>query len=381
MHARLGEMKLHRVTPKVSNNSSLACGSHPRLRGDHITSRQSWHRQHGSPPPARGPPSRTGTPRPRSPAHPRLRGDHSRVRSVGSIRGGSPPPARGPPFRLTERSPSSRLTPACAGTTGRVRTAACRRAAHPRLRGDHESLGFASTYTAGSPPPARGPLTRPVRLVVVARLTPACAGTTREARGPGPRPPAHPACAGTTMSRLTPTARTSAHPRLRGDHVVVTQVVRTVTGSPPPARGLRELGQLGAQLDRLTPACAGTTTRSASPLTPWSAHPRLRGDHGRMWFDSTPGHGSPPPARGPRPRRHRHRAPDRLTPACAGTTSVRPVSSPPAPAHPRLRGDHRGNDELHELRCGSPPPARGPRVLRVPALRACRLTPACAGTT
>ncbi len=213
--------------------------------------------------------------------------------------------------------------------------------AHPRSRGDHAAPARPQPPPDGSPPLARGPLCLRLGGGQLRRLTPARAGTT--GTGPGGTGPG------------------AAHPRSRGDH-----------HRRPRRRRL---------LDWLTPARAGTTNQRSSGLSDETAHPRSRGDHDGQWPDWARNRGSPPLARGPQGRTHRRAHPGRLTPARAGTTSVRGAMLPALTAHPRSRGDHQWTAPLSPGSCGSPPLARGPRVHFPLPAAVCRLTPARAGTT
>ncbi len=355
----------------------------------------------GSPPPARGPRAACGPGDGRrriTPAcagttvadaregirhtdHPRLRGDHYPSWLSPRAHGGSPPPARGPPERAQHTAGIGRITPACAGTTGCRPTVERGSVDHPRLRGDHWRTAAKRLAGSGSPPPARGPHQvahegRPGR-----RITPACAGTTT----PGP----------------ATSGRHSDHPRLRGDHIRQPRPDDASRGSPPPARGPRACPPPCREGRRITPACAGTTI----PISGWLAtapdHPRLRGDHRCPRLGRLDSSGSPPPARGPQSQQFGHLFEERITPACAGTTTLTPLTLrlrriTPAcagttteegiavvscPDHPRLRGDHLRMTGTGWNRDGSPPPARGPLRPPAPGGERCRITPACAGTT
>ena len=69
-------------------------------------------------------------------------------------------------------------------------------------------------------------------------------------------------------------------------------------GSPPHARG-RQRELLEAMRDRrITPACAGKTTREAVTLSAKADHPRMRGEDGGLFGLFWGLEGSPPHARG-----------------------------------------------------------------------------------
>ena len=90
---------------------------------------------------------------------------------------------------------------------------------------------------------------------------------------------------------------------------------------------------------------------------------------------------SPPHARG-RPLRAGRRAGFRgITPACAGKTPTAKIGRPRTPDHPRMRGEDAtiGSSAFDSL--GSPPHARGRRVLGAWPCQPPGITPACAGKT
>ncbi|EFC83514.1 hypothetical protein FrEUN1fDRAFT_3413 [Parafrankia sp. EUN1f] len=144
-------------------------------------------------------------------------------------------------------------------------------------------------------------------------------------------------------------------PRVRGDDHCSGLGMSSSTGRPPRARGRRDEG-CGDAGDAggvgKTPACAGTTTRSATFPTSLTEDPRVRGDDIKNKGVEILNWGRPPRARG-RPTGH---VPARLrrgkTPACA---------------------------DPHDW--GRPPRARG-RLVRAQLVQGDPgKTPACAGTT
>ena len=191
------------------------------------------------------------------------------------------------------------LTPACAGTSGLWSRRLAEGWAHPRVRGDIARPSTRRTVRRGSPPRARGHPGRPATHPLGKGLTPACAGTSL-ALGPD-------------------VAVAGAHPRVRGDIVEGCRLLVVVVG--------------------LTPACAGTSLRMRASCTGWRAHPRVRGDIlPEPAFDAVL-LGSPPRARGH--HRPHPRPPVRpgLTPACAGTSVGAVALDQLGGAHPRVRGD------------------------------------------
>ncbi len=256
-----------------------------------------------------------------SPAeHPRLRGDNRSTAGPRTGPSGTPPPARGQQPAEQEHHRHVRNTPACAGTTRRFRRRGTRSAEHPRLRGDNYLRSLPSGARTGTPPPARGQPCRRSRDERLLRNTPACAGTTRS--GPpalGPR---------------------SEHPRLRGDNTLARRAYARRAGTPPPARGQRGDGLVGAEPGRNTPACAGTTTGWRGPRHVLAEHPRLRGDNASSSAPPVTMSGTPPPARGQHGQGSIKTRSPRNTPACAGTTGGGAPAVCGWSEHPRLRGDN-----------------------------------------
>ncbi len=286
--------------------------------------------------------------------------------------GGSPPRARGQRISCPLRQGNFGFTPACAGTA----TCGLVGPVHPRVRGDRLFRSEFDTDDDGSPPRARGQQVSGVVPMSPSRFTPACAGTAGGSRSAAP-------CS-------------AVHPRVRGDSMGAEPVTQSTCGSPPRARGQGfGCGELGAS-GRFTPACAGTGPPARLRWSPFSVHPRVRGDRPGVAGACDRNVGSPPRARG---QDAAHDVPGlhfRFTPACAGTGRGRMARGYSVPVHPRVRGDRdesggislrsavhprvRG-DSVFPAHCGkgisgSPPRARGQRLAGLWG----RFTPACAGT-
>ena len=143
-------------TPIPSGRNS-ARADHPRVRGEHLPSSAVTAGLFGSSPRARGTRSSLSPPidptriipacagntfpcRARSgsrPDHPRVRGEHPTSRSWILFEGGSSPRARGTLDDLERRASTGRIIPACAGNTRSVGGPAALRTDHPRVRGEH----------------------------------------------------------------------------------------------------------------------------------------------------------------------------------------------------------------------------------------------------
>jgi len=299
--------------------------------------------------------------RPARTDHPRLRGEHAGWSAWSGSAVGSPPPARGAPDRRVAVPHVARITPACAGSTPCPSPTVTAASDHPRLRGEHVNAGQAVILGFGSPPPARGARDQVGRTAVPVRITPACAGST--------------SCASCW------TCRSTDHPRLRGEHLPQQPERAVPHGSPPPARGAPAPGPKTRLAARITPACAGSTFGQVLGAVPPLDHPRLRGEHADRHRGHERGGGSPPPARGALSIHPDNVSQRRITPACAGSTGLRLTQPFDVPDHPRLRGEHCDGAGVAQGWCGSPPPARG--ALRPHELGGVvhRITPACAGST
>ena len=109
---------------------------------------------------------------------PRLRGESMVISLAISAAIGSPPLARGVLCHCSSEFFIGRITPACAGSTSLLIFRHSAAKDHPRLRGEYTSDIVTDALTAGSPPLARGVLHMINRVMILHRITPACAGST-----------------------------------------------------------------------------------------------------------------------------------------------------------------------------------------------------------
>jgi hypothetical protein len=313
-----------------------------------------------SPPACAGSTTASAAPAVTAGTHPRLRGEHpSRAWITGSGTD-SPPLARGAQHQGCPARRPGGLTPACAGSTLRPTASQCHRGTHPRLRGEHPTTTPSPATPSDSPPLARGAPTVSPSTVLARGLTPACAGSTLTAA-------------------VLPDAR-ETHPRLRGEHARASSRGGTTRDSPPLARGARVVALAGDVVLGLTPACAGSTSPSATPPTASRTHPRLRGEHVAPASRDRLRTDSPPLARGAPALGDGWRSVYGLTPACAGSTRTPSGRGRRGRTHPRLRGEHPASGSPSST-ASSPPLARGARLHGPPRARRRGLTPACAGST
>ena len=254
-----------------------------------------------------------------------------------------------------------RLIPAHAGKTSSLGSAAFRPRAHPRSRGENPLSSADLAWPSGSSPLTRGK------------------------RGAALRVPRHrgliPAHAGKTGSRPRRPARSTAHPRSRGENRRGPPGKARTLGSSPLTRGklsetVREIIVTG-----LIPAHAGKTYWAKPVQRPCWAHPRSRGENGKVAPPGTPRSGSSPLTRGKRTQLRDVPIPGRLIPAHAGKTSLISPWPPPWPAHPRSRGENPISEATASTIDGSSPLTRGKPDRYVINARMHGLIPAHAGKT
>jgi len=336
-------------------------GAHPRMRGEHPVGSVVGLLTVGLIPACAGS-TEAGCPWCGSRgAHPRMRGEHYYSVKPAHKDTGSSPHARGARLYPRQVRLGCGLIPACAGSTGSLPCSRGHRRAHPRMRGEHNWPTAPATDSAGSSPHARG--------------APPEVRAETGARG------LIPACAGSTQRLLVRCCRSRAHPRMRGEHYMKTGGFRNGGGSSPHARGAHPEPRAAHQQHGLIPECAGSTSRVGTGRVRTGAHPRMRGEHRKLWEGREELVGSSPHARGARRRGGLIDHLTRLIPACAGSTSDRWPASSRAGAHPRMRGEHMAMDVRSGSSTGSSPHARGAPYSKWSWCAPQGLIPACAGST
>ena len=166
------------------------------------------------------------------------------------------------------------ITPACAGTTMTFHDIFSGSWDHPRLCGNDPFLTSLVTPCSGSPPLVRERHVGLTSTFSTGRITPACAGTTRDLHGTG--------------------VLKGDHPRLCGNDLRFGAFRQCFPGSPPLVRERLEDYRLNRYDPGITPACAGTTlSRFLTSLSMWD-HPRLCGNDCRCVARTDRGQGSPP---------------------------------------------------------------------------------------
>ena len=130
------------------------------------------------------------------------------------------------------------------------------------------------------------------------------------------------------------------HPRLRGEYLQLPCMMFALLGSPPLARGVLCSNCNCSSRRRITPACAGSTVGICNLIAVFWDHPRLRGEYLTYHDVLVLIQGSPPLARGVRVNWPCFKCYIRITPACAGSTSKREKLIQKKQDHPRLRGEY-----------------------------------------
>ena len=190
-----------------------------------------------------------------------------------------------------------------------------------------------------------------------------------------------PACAGKTSRAVAREWADEDHPRLRGKDCILARGIIPQVGSPPLARERRNLSRRLCLMSGITPACAGKTWRIyGHRVFSWD-HPRLRGKDPLTSISTRCFSGSPPLARERQTTLPRHGQGRRITPACAGKTIARYLRTIANEDHPRLRGKDRKFELPNETGAGSPPLARERLIANAVRYMPTGITPACAGKT
>ena len=132
-------------------------------------------------------------------------------------------------------------------------------------------------FQAGSPPLAREQLLLEIHAILSIRITPARAGTTR-------------------LGVINIEGKED-HPRSRGNNRIVGATEHALLGSPPLAREQPIIHQKLFPAGGITPARAGTTSRTIVGMSFSQDHPRSRGNNKSELTKLGRKLGSPPLAR------------------------------------------------------------------------------------
>ena len=130
---------------------------------------------------------------------------------------------------------------------------------------------------------------------------------------------------------------------------------------------------------RITPACAGKSSIFWRFVLLWKDHPRVCGEKNHNNEQNFEGPGSPPRVRGKANLRVCAEWHAGITPACAGKSTSWRISQSARGDHPRVCGEKRQHFIYIEWDQGSPPRVRGKELFQAPSNSGYRITPACAG--
>ena len=293
--------------------------------------------------------------------HPRIRGEHGPKSSLALADRGSSPHSRGAPLCGSQVHSEVRIIPAFAGSTASVRSRTTSTPDHPRIRGEHTKRYLTQHDLPGSSPHSRGAHSGSCSHGSVLRIIPAFAGST--------------------IIDVPEGAWLSDHPRIRGEHGITLSGRVEGMGSSPHSRGALTLPRAQLPPARIIPAFAGSTSvRTGSSRTDRD-HPRIRGEHRCPNLLNGSSGGSSPHSRGALCRVRRAQRRRGIIPAFAGSTRAHRPAHQPGQDHPRIRGEHSGAMVLSELRRGSSPHSRGAHVLPSLVQQRVRIIPAFAGST
>ena len=149
------------------------------------------------------------------------------------------------------------------------------------------------------------------------------------------------------------------HPHIRGEHDKVIITVYTSMGSPPHTRGTYITVLSPCDGARITPAYAGNINFIFNNIEIIRDHPRIRGEHRRVFSYPMMVVGSPPHTRGTSPNATNTSLKTGITPAYAGNITTGSSHHNPVRDHPRIRGEHKQMERNVKEVLGSPPHTRG----------------------
>ena len=136
-----------------------------------------------------------------------------------------------------------------------------------------------------------------------------------------------PACAGKSGAMVTKTQAGRDHPRVCGEKGCSSTITSRKRGSPPRVRGKDSCSSKQRRRPGITPAYAGKSAAFRDFSTGTRDHPRVCGEKcppGKFFFMTV---GSPPRVRGKGAWTWYGEHLDRITPACAGKSSIQHLTA------------------------------------------------------
>ena len=153
--------------------------------------------------------------------------------------------------------------------------------------------------------------------------------------------------------------RSRAHPRSHGENPFDTETEIVPGGSSPLTRGNIDLWAQIYLLDGSSPLTRGKPHSQTRSRLGQRAHPRSRGENGKLIRQMSKFEGSSPLTRGKRVYQADERQRPGLIPAHAGKTVPSGWSTPIGEAHPRSRGENASPSVSGSMILGSSPLTRG----------------------
>ena len=332
-----------------------ASSVHPRVCGEHVVFWTSCRSSSGSSPrmwgtfPAPNPDSdcsrfipayvgNMGRTQGRSagpPVHPRVCGEHDAVREHIAVADGSSPRMWGTSCSTPAISGQCRFIPAYVGNMNNTLRSMILRPVHPRVCGEHglRRRGAVSGY--GSSPRMWGTLL-----------------AQRLAAG---RPRFIPAYVGNIARRVRMACSNSVHPRVCGEHSCQPSLFTRSSGSSPRMWGTSAQLALAVGQRRFIPAYVGNIARASGSSPSPAVHPRVCGEHAMRSLPSRSVYGSSPRMWGTWRAQDGGRALRRFIPAYVGNICRASRTARRSAVHPRVCGEHPGNDRAGDSITGSSP--------------------------
>ena len=171
-----------------------------------------------------------------------------------------------------------------------------------------------------------------------------------------------PACAGKRTCTATRRCGNGNHPRVCGEKFTVRFTRMVLPGSPPRMRGKDGVNVSAQAVTGITPACAGKRDKAGLPFAPVRDHPRVCGEKTSASSLFNTAAGSPPRVRGKELRVETCFSHDGITPAYAGKRVSRSRAKTGEWDHPRVCGEKTPFSENSFTKSGSPPRMRGKEV-------------------
>ena len=190
-----------------------------------------------------------------------------------------------------------------------------------------------------------------------------------------------PAYAGNTWGSSRCRQSPGDHPRVCGEHLGSSATSKNEKGSSPRMRGTRHHHQFITPEERIIPAYAGNTNEIRSGRPYGRDHPRVCGEHNGQNVGTISVVGSSPRMRGTLNGKFDPQSGSGIIPAYAGNTQRRKRYRTGSWDHPRVCGEHEEQLPTELMEQGSSPRMRGTRYALLPLPNARGIIPAYAGNT